>query len=328
MKNPSLVRRPQLRLAFTLVELLVVIAIIGVLVALLLPAVQSAREASRRMQCTNQLKQWVLAMHNYNDTNGVLPYGPREIPATRRHSWVPALWPFVEQQGLYSQYNWDVGFYLVPNTIGGGNAATANLNGPTGQRVKIYYCPSDRYGAVNTSNTDPYWRAKGNYQLNWGHLQIPHPVYNAANPAPSWAPFGYLDYKSHSLPRQTRLAEIVDGTSNTMLLSESLTTRDGDQDHRGDMLNDGEVCGYFMTTLSPNTNAPDVMLPNFCVSRPDIKLPCTTGANREKAARSRHPNGVNVGFGDGSVRFVTNNIPLSIWQAIGSLNGGESLGEF
>ena len=121
-------------------------------------------------------------MHNYNDTNLVMPYGPREIPATRRHSWVPALWPFIEQQGLYSEYNFNVGFYLPPNTIGGGNAATANLDGPTGKRVKIYYCPSDRVGAVQTATADPYWRAKGNYQLNWGHLQIPDPVYTAANP--------------------------------------------------------------------------------------------------------------------------------------------------
>ncbi|MBW8885292.1 MAG: DUF1559 domain-containing protein [Planctomycetia bacterium] len=83
-----------------------------------------------------------------------------------------------------------------------------------------------------------------------------------------------------------------------------------------------------MTTLSPNTPAPDVLLPGFCVSRPELKLPCTTAANRQKAARSRHPSGLNVGFGDGSVRFVTNNIPLTIWQAIGTLNGGESLGDF
>ena len=120
----SPVRTSRSRLAFTLVELLVVIAIIGVLVALLLPAVQSAREASRRTQCTNHLRQWTLAMHNYNDTNGALPYGPREVPSTRRHSWVPALWPYVEQKGIYDQYSWDVGFYLPPNTIGGGNAST------------------------------------------------------------------------------------------------------------------------------------------------------------------------------------------------------------
>jgi prepilin-type N-terminal cleavage/methylation domain-containing protein/prepilin-type processing-associated H-X9-DG protein len=318
----------KLRLGFTLVELLVVIAIIGVLVALLLPAVQSARESSRRVQCTNNVKQWVLAMHTYADTNGTLPYGPREIPTTNRHSWVPQLWPYIEQPGLFSQYSFSVGFYLPPNTIGGGNASTINLNGPTGQRVKIYYCPSDRYGAMQTSNGDLYWRAKGNYQLNWGHLQIPDPTYSLSNPAPSWAPFGYLDYRSHALPRLTRLAEIVDGTSNTMLLSESLTTRDGDKDHRGDMLNDGEVCAYYMTIQSPNSTANDVMLSGFCVSRPDIQMPCTTAANHYKAARSRHPNGVNVGMGDGAVRYVTNNINIKTWQALGSMNGGEGLDDF
>jgi prepilin-type processing-associated H-X9-DG protein len=269
----------------------------------------------------------VLAMHNYNDTFGALPYGPREIPSTNRHSWVPALWPFIEQKALYDQYNFSVGFYLAPNSIGGGNASTANLNGPTGQRVKIYYCPSDRFGAVQTSVDDPYYRAKGNYQLNWGHIQQPDPNYSLANPPKSWAPFGYMDYKSHGLPRLTRLAEITDGTSNTMLISESLTTRDGDKDHRGDMLNDGEVCAYFMTLLTPNTTAPDVMIAGYCISRPELKMPCTTATNHYKAARSRHPNGVNVGYGDGSVRYVTDNVPLTIWQAVGSLNGGESLGE-
>jgi prepilin-type N-terminal cleavage/methylation domain-containing protein/prepilin-type processing-associated H-X9-DG protein len=320
--------RRKLRLGFTLVELLVVIAIIGVLVALLLPAVQSAREASRRMQCTNNVKQWVLAMHTYADTNGALPYGPREAPTTNRHSWVPELWPYIEQMGLYNQYTFSTGFYLPPNTIGGGNAATTSLNGPTGQRVKIYYCPSDRYGAMQTSPADLYWRAKGNYQLNFGNQQVPDPVYNKNNPAPSWAPFGYLDYASHGLPRLTRLAEIVDGTSNTMLISEALTTREGDNDHRGDMINDGEVCAYYMTVQTPNSTAPDVMLSGRCVSRPDIQMPCTTAANHYKAARARHPNGVNVGMGDGAVRYVTNNVNLKTWQALGSMNGGEGLDDF
>ncbi|HEY2415053.1 MAG TPA: DUF1559 domain-containing protein [Pirellulaceae bacterium] len=320
--SPSLSGR-KLSLAFTLVELLVVIAIIGVLVALLLPAVQSAREASRRMQCMNNVKQWVLGMHNYADTNGTLPYGPREAPTTVRHSWVPLLWPYIEQMGLYNQYQFNIGFYLPPNTI-----AQSNVAGPTGQRAKVYYCPSDRYGAMQTSNGDLYWRAKGNYQLNFGNLQVPDPTYSVTNPSPSWGPFGYLDYKSHALPRLTRLAEIVDGTSNTMLLSESLTTRDGDKDHRGDMLNDGEVCAYYMTVQTPNSASNDVMLSGYCVSRPDIKMPCTTAANHYKAARSRHPNGVNVGMGDGAVRYVTNNISQKNWQSLGSINGGEGLDDF
>jgi len=153
-------------------------------------------------------------------------------------------------------------------------------------------------------------------------------VYTAANPAPSWAPFGYTDYRSHSLPRQTRLAEIVDGTSNTMLLSEAITSRDGDRDHRGDMLNDDWSCSYFSTLSTPNSTAPDVMKSGFCTNRPDRKLPCTAGANTNKTVRSRHPNGVNAVNCDGSVRFVTNNINLLTWQAVGSMNGGDQIGDF
>jgi prepilin-type N-terminal cleavage/methylation domain-containing protein/prepilin-type processing-associated H-X9-DG protein len=313
-----------LRRAFTLVELLVVIAIIGVLVALLLPAVQSAREAGRRMQCSSQLRQWSLAMHNYNDTYNVLPYASRNNPRT---AWVTLLWPYIEQKPLYDSYDLRLGFFQPPNTING-NTPQANLDGPTGRRVKIYYCPSDRPGAAQLSPLDLYFRAKGNYQINWGHIQEPDPVYSATNPAPSFAPFGFLDFRSRGLPRQSRLAEFTDGTSNTMLLSEAVTSLDGDRDHRGDMLNDGDVCTTFQTLQTPNSTSPDTMLPNFCVHRPERQLPCTTGANRFKAARSRHPGGVNVGLGDGSVRFVSNNINLTTWQALGTMNGGETLADF
>ena len=202
------------RRAFTLVELLVVIAIIGVLVALLLPAVQAARESARRTQCSNHIKQWSLGMHNYHDTYNSLPAAAK---SNLRHVWVYSMWPFVEQKALYDMYDQRQHFYLPPNTINGGTV-NANLDGPTGKRVQIYYCPSDRYGAVNMSSTDLYWRAKGNYNLNWGPIMQPHP--GAAPQA--WAPFGYRNFINRDQPRYTRFGEFTDGTSNTLVISEQL----------------------------------------------------------------------------------------------------------
>src|SRR6476619_4867332 len=147
--------RASSRAAFTLVELLVVIAIIGVLVSLLLPAVQAAREASRRTKCQSNLRQWALAMHNFHDVNNNLPYFTQTTP--NRQTWAPFVMPYLEQSNLVSAYTLSTHWYNAPNL------AVTQLTLP------IFTCASDRPKAMWLDQTG-YISARGNYLVNYGNL--------------------------------------------------------------------------------------------------------------------------------------------------------------
>ena len=299
---------------FTLVELLVVIAIIGILVALLLPAIQAARESARRTQCTNNLKQYALALQNYADTySGALPYGsthpvgwlgdaPR--PLLQRHAFIPRLWPFLEQQALVDRYN-----FALPFHVGENLAAVAT-------RVDIYYCPSDRPGAMWTR--DPFHRCRGNYVCNFGNDYYWYP--DQGTPAPyrrrEWrgAPFLFLFH--------IRLAEVRVGLSNTMAMSETIFPHaDGGNDSRGDVFNDDGGRAVFMTMTTPNSWEPDHTHAN-CGYPHDHTAPCiAVGHLNYQTARSRHPGGVNAAYLDGSVQFINDTVDLEVWISAGATRG-------
>lgn len=321
--------RCRARFGFTLVELLVVIAIIGVLVSLLLPAVQSAREASRRIKCQSNLRQWALAMHNFHDVNNNLPYFTQVIP--NRQTWAPFVMPYLEQGNLVSAYTLSKHWYDTPNL------AVTQLTLP------IFSCASDRPKALWLDQTN-FISARGNYLVNYGN----HTWGNDTGFGPGHGPFGITTITSAAsnqfTPYQCRFAQITDGTSNTLLMSEVIVAKqDNNQggggnwqlgDFRGHIWHDATASSpshcpnIFMTINGPNSTVPDNAL---CGSIPNIdpKMPCVNSGttSRQNAARSRHPGGVNASLADGSVRFVADPISLVSWRALGTMDGGDLISE-
>ncbi len=299
---------------FTLVELLVVIAIIGILIALLLPAVQAAREAAKRSQCTNNLKQIGLAVHNYHDTfNGFPPGSVRfNLPGvsswqTQHLSWAVRILPYLEQQAIYDQVCWE---------------CLQSWNSPPGNTLRnidlaAYRCPTD-YSDARVSNS---W-APTNYVVCSG-ADRNHGFSNSRN----------LGMFRENMSR--RIADIDDGTSHTMMASECMINepwvcRGSCSDQNacqagtdGITLNSNDEGGRGMSWYRGYGGA--LWLFNT-IMPPNDKLTsnheCMSGStNGAYAARSRHPGGVNVTMGDGAVKFVSETVDLGIWRAASTIKG-------
>ena len=326
------------RRGFTLIELLVVIAIIAVLIALLLPAVQAAREAARRAQCTNNLKQIGLGMHNYLSANSTFAPG---IKGCCYGTWLVFLLPFIEQQALFNAWN-SSGNTVAPAVADGlfryGGAVNITV---TSSRINSYLCPTDGGNqAVQGITTLGLNVTSHNYIANFGNttiLQTPITVGSVTYQFLG-APFSDIgspdavspSFKGTGTPEPTvGIQSLTDGTSNTMFTSEVTVGQPkavGSQyDLRG--FSWWGFAPMFTGWLAPNSTLPDSMQSSGYCSYPyQNNPPCTQASSlllMWQAARSRHPGGVNVGMGDGSVRFIKNSISLTIWSALSSARGGE-----
>jgi prepilin-type N-terminal cleavage/methylation domain-containing protein/prepilin-type processing-associated H-X9-DG protein len=320
---------------FTLVELLVVIAIIGILVALLLPAVQMAREAARRMQCSNNLKQIGLALHNYESAHARWPKqsnGPRPGASFNepRSSWITSILPFFEQNNLFQQYDYSRNWHDAVN------APVAHTQLP------IMRCPSapERDGFewtvlvsyANANSTTPitsprdfFYGATTDY-TNLGGIGS---KLNAALPAPLADPVNCGILKGEAV----RLAEVIDGLSNTILVTEC-AGRPHLYQH-GRLVPDGSTPKTWSGSSSVTRPLPtggvwashskgfliDGAQPNgYTATAPGT---CAINCSNDNEVYAFHAGGANALMADGSVRMFADGLELQILVAVASRNGGE-----
>lgn len=316
------------RRAFTLVELLVVIAIIGVLVALLLPAVQTAREAARRIQCVNNVRQVCLAMVNFHDVKRHFPHGvynyidstgttPTPYNNTQdRRCWFHDVLPYVEEQPLYD---------LFEKHMATGKSALAFPQ--MGTVVPTFMCPSDGesrpklltyWGGLDDLPTQGF---SGNYVACTGNSYF-NPDMIDGEKMDTLIASSLLNGIAFAQSK-VKAADVTDGMSKTAVISELILSPDTTaHDIRGRYYNPAHGGVFFSTRIPPNNLVPDRF--NWCSDNPVPRAPCVwSDINMFVSTRSYHPGGVNIGMCDGSVRFVADGVAADAYLAAGSRNGEE-----
>jgi prepilin-type N-terminal cleavage/methylation domain-containing protein/prepilin-type processing-associated H-X9-DG protein len=310
------------RSGFTLIELLVVIAIIAVLIALLLPAVQSAREAARRAQCINNEKQIGLALHNYAGVNNVLPAAEMQflgLPNGSNYSCISQILPFFEQSNLYNAVNFSLLDQVAANN-------TVVLT-----RINTLICPSDPYNPAPTVGGQTSYMADMGSGIVWqSNLFAP----NTTLPQCSGVFYGNS---------ATKFAEITDGLSNTGFFGERVVgdATTGIVSPIADVffdpgmpltVDDAVAQCQALNMYDPANQIPMIMgVPwidgqhiTLHVTPPNTRSCGFFIVNRAvMPPSSNHPGGINMLFGDGSVKFMKNSINLQTWRALGTRNYGE-----
>ena len=341
------------RHAFTLIELLVVIAIIAVLIALLLPAVQQARESARRTQCRNNLKQFGLAMHNYESTNRCFQRANYSSVTTSTTGWQGfaghvMLLPYADQAPLYNQIDFTQPFW------GGANFTLK------AKVLPAFLCPSDSGWTYGTYGNDGNSGGGGsNYCVSGGPSLLMVGVTGGSVGGSPGTPIAVADQIGVcNLFRNIAIRDLTDGTSNTIAASE-LIIGDGDSTKftLGDVIQGATITfpntfatrdqlAAFSASCNPKTHygitgknwingMPGQTFFNTLNPPNSLNVDCMEcggcawyDGRGVINARSRHTGGVHCLLADGSVRFISNNVDINTWQRLGAIADGNPVGEF
>ncbi len=311
-------RRIRSQSAFTLVELLVVIAIIGILVALLLPAIQSAREAARRTQCSNNLKQIGLALQNYHDTAQAFPMAnvvrfSSGTPYGDGWTWHARILPYLEQTALYEQVK-----HVMGTDIGTYTSTEQSLAGRD-TVLTVFQCPSHPRGAINTGS------GKYGYQISTYNGVCGTNTFNSDH-LDEASDVGYKGNGMFFMNSAVRMEDVTDGTTNTFLVAE---VQDDFEDGTKLPGSDRKYCFAKDSDNNPPTDISEYLIgmePDDPINQNERDANGYT--NDGEYAGSYHPGGAQFLLVDGSTRFISDSINMTTYQALATRRGEEAVGSY